>query len=76
MRPRPTIEEANTLVLSVSELRILTGRRQRNRVIEWLVENGIRHYTGADGWPRVLHSDLRGEGKVKYTELRTRPRLG
>jgi hypothetical protein len=42
-----------SLCLSRSELRELSGYRQRSKVVHWLVKNGFRPKVGADGWPRV-----------------------
>lgn len=40
--------------LDRDELRGLTGRHQRAKVLAWLQGNGYRYEIAADGWPRVL----------------------
>lgn len=47
----------------------LTGYRMKSMQIQWLRNNGIRHFIARDGHPRVLESDLT-EPKSK---TRTRP---
>lgn len=42
--------------LDRDELRTLTGRHQRAKVIAWLQGNGYRYELAADGWPRVLRA--------------------
>lgn len=50
--------EARGLFLNRDELRELTGRRQRLKVIAWLTTSGYRFEVAADGWPRVLRAAL------------------
>lgn len=50
--------EARGLFLNRDELRELTGRRQRLKMIAWLTTSGYRFEVAADGWPRVLRAAL------------------
>lgn len=47
-----------SLRLSRTEIRDLTGTPQRVRQVRFLVDNGIRHYLDAHGWPVVLRSTI------------------
>lgn len=48
------------LCLSRESMRELCGTPYRDRQQEFLVLNGIPHYKGLDGWPRVLWATLEG----------------
>ena len=48
------------LCLSRESMRELCGTPYKDRQQEFLVLNGIPHYKGLDGWPRVLWSTLEG----------------
>ncbi len=46
--------------LSRDEIRDLTRTPQRKRQAKFLIQNGIRHYLDAHGWPVVLWSAVEG----------------
>lgn len=48
------------LCLSRESMRELCGTPYKDRQMEFLVLNGVPHYKGLDGWPRVLWSTLEG----------------
>ena len=48
------------LCLSRESMRELCGTPYKDRQLEFLVLNGVPHYKGLDGWPRVLWSTLEG----------------
>lgn len=43
-----------SMFLEISELKRLTGAKQRKRMIEWLILNQYPHTVGLDGYPVVL----------------------
>jgi len=56
------------MFLTNEQLKNFTGWKRKSHVCKWLKENHIRHFIGADGWPRVLVSDLesrQNHGRVK-----------
>lgn len=60
--------------LDREELRTLSGRHQRAKVIAWLQGNGYRYELAADGWPRVLRAAVEQRlmaepGKRKVTKI-------
>jgi hypothetical protein len=57
--------------LSRDELRELTGRHHRSKVIEWLQQNGYRFDEAADGWPRVLTAAV--EARLMPTARQRKP---
>lgn len=58
---RQNNEATTTAVcLSREELRDLCGTPYREKQLEFLILNGISHYKGLDGRPRVLWSTLEG----------------
>ena len=46
------------LLLTPAEVAELSGYTRPSRQIVWLTRQGIRHYVGADGRPRVLREAL------------------
>ena len=55
------------ICLSREEMRDLCGTPLKERQFEFLRSNGIRHYKGLDGRPRVVRSAVEGNdvgGKV------------
>ena len=64
------------MFLTRDELADLTERKQRRKVIEWLIENGYKFDLAADGWPKVLRAAV--EAKLmtvggKRTNRKTEP---
>lgn len=51
---------SGALCLSRESMRELCGTPYKERQQEFLVLNGIPHYKGLDGWPRVLWATLEG----------------
>ena len=51
---------ADGLALSKKEVAQLCRTPQRARQIAFLLQNGIRHYLDAHGWPVVLRSTVDG----------------
>ena len=45
-----------SLCLTRDELTELTGRKQRAKIAEWLIDNGYKFDLAADGWPKVLRA--------------------
>ncbi|WP_117310006.1 DUF4224 domain-containing protein [Stenotrophomonas sp. G4] len=56
---------ASALCLSRHSMRELCGTPYRDRQQEFLVLNGIPHFKGLDGWPRVLWATLEGGDDVE-----------
>ena len=42
------------ICLTREELKELSGYRMPSKIRGWLQDNGIKHFIGADGWPRVM----------------------
>ena len=42
------------ICLSRDELIELSGYKMPSKISVWLRNNGLKHFIGADGWPRVL----------------------
>lgn len=42
------------MFLEISELKRLTGAKQKRKMIEWLILNQYPHTIGLDGWPVVM----------------------
>ena len=55
------------MLLTRKELHDLTGYERPSRQIRWLRQYGIRFFEGADGYPRVLRSDLENKEKKRTT---------
>ena len=53
------------MLLTRKELRDLTGYERPSRQIRWLRQYGIRFFEAADGYPRVLRSDLENKEKKR-----------
>ncbi|HHA2785309.1 TPA: DUF4224 domain-containing protein [Stenotrophomonas maltophilia] len=56
---------AGALCLSRDSMRELCGTPYKDRQQEFLVLNGIPHFKGLDGWPRVLWATLEGDSEVE-----------
>lgn len=56
---------AGALCLSRESMRELCDTPYKDRQLAFLVLNGIPHFKGLDGWPRVLWSTLEGETDVE-----------
>lgn len=54
--------------LSREERRDLCGSPFKEKQYAFLRQNGIRHYKGLDGWPRVLRSTIEGTGHSEKDE--------
>lgn len=53
-----TTAQADSLILSRSEIFELSGYRRPSDQIKWLLAQGICHYVGSDGYPRVIRRAL------------------
>lgn len=51
------------LCLSRDEIAELTRAQTRKRQIAFLVQNGIRHYVDAHGWPVVTRASVEGRAE-------------
>lgn len=49
------------MLLTRAEVVDLTGLQRKSRQIRWLREQGIRHWVGADGHPRVPRAEIEGQ---------------
>ncbi|PZS42721.1 DUF4224 domain-containing protein [Stenotrophomonas maltophilia] len=56
---------AGALCLSRESMRELCGTPYKERQLAFLVLNGIPHFKGLDGWPRVLWATLEGDSEVE-----------
>lgn len=54
--------------LSREELRSLCGTPFKDKQLEFLILNGIPHYKGLDGRPRVLWSTLEGASEASVAK--------
>lgn len=63
------------MLLSVAELVLLTGYKQRRHMIRWLRENGFAFRIGADGYPRVLEEHVRIQLSGVAAKPRNKPNL-
>ena len=50
-----------SMFLTRDELADLTERKQKRKVIAWLVENGYKFELAADGWPKVLRAAVKAK---------------
>ena len=57
-----------SLALTRDEVHELSGYIKPGKQIEWLRNNGIRFYVGADGYPRVLRVVIENKPAEKKTE--------
>jgi hypothetical protein len=55
------------MLLTRKELHKLTGYERPSAQIRWLRQYGIRFFEAADGYPRVLRSDLENKEKSRGT---------
>jgi len=53
------------LCLSRQEIRDLCRTPIKARQVAFLVQNGIRHYLDAHGWPVVLRATVEGDSSAK-----------
>jgi len=58
-----------SLCLSRDEIAELTRAQTRKRQVAFLVQNGIRHYVDAHGWPVVTRAAV--EGVHEQAQTRT-----
>ncbi|HIE5924957.1 TPA: DUF4224 domain-containing protein [Stenotrophomonas maltophilia] len=56
---------AGALCLSRETMRELCDTPYKDRQLAFLVLNGIPHFKGLDGWPRVLWATLEGDSDVE-----------
>lgn len=56
------------MVYSKKELKAFTGYERPSKQIDWLRREGVRFFVGADGYPRVLKSDLENKQNQRRTE--------
>lgn len=57
---KQAINPAGAVCLSREEMRDLCGTPYATKQMEFLILNGIAHYKGLDGRPRVLWATLEG----------------
>lgn len=62
----------STLFLTRDELTDLTERKQKAKVIAWLISNGYKFDLSADGWPKVLRAAV--ESKLMAASSKRPPR--
>ncbi|MEN5419037.1 DUF4224 domain-containing protein [Stenotrophomonas sp. TWI169] len=60
---------AGALCLSRETMRELCDTPYKDRQLAFLVLNGIPHYKGLDGWPRVLWAALEGGDDVETEKV-------
>jgi hypothetical protein len=41
------------MLLSIEELKELSGRKNKSKIKEWLRSKGVNYLEGADGYPKV-----------------------
>lgn len=58
------------LCLSRDEIAELTRAQTRRRQVAFLVQNGIRHYVDAHGWPVVTRAAVEGMPEPAQTAPR------
>jgi hypothetical protein len=66
----------SNLFLTRDELADLTERKQKGKVIAWLVNNGYKFDLAADGWPKVLRAAVESKlmaASGKRTSRKTEP---
>lgn len=56
-----------SLCLSRDEIAELTRAQTRKRQVAFLVQNGIRHYVDAHGWPVVTRAAVEGTPESAQT---------
>ncbi|WP_312318892.1 DUF4224 domain-containing protein [Stenotrophomonas sp.] len=61
---------ATDVCLSREEMRSLCGTPYREKQLEFLILNGIAHYKGLDGRPRVLWATLEGAPDASVAQAR------
>ncbi len=63
------------MLLSIEELKELTGLKRYSKMIEWLRSKGIRYIEGADGIPKVskehIESILCGNAIISSQKRKT-----
>lgn len=58
------------VILTVPELKELTGCKQRARMIRQLQQMGVTYHIAADGWPRVHEAAVAGHSVVSLSARR------
>lgn len=62
------------MLLSVEELKELSGRKNKSKIKEWLHTKGLVFLEGADGYPKVskeyIEQMLNGSVQIKRTNKR------
>lgn len=57
------------MLLSVEELKELSGRKNKSKIKEWLRTKGVNFLEGADGYPKVskqcIEDMLKGNVQIK-----------
>ncbi len=60
------------MLLSIEELKELSGRKNKSKIKEWLRSKGVNYLEGADGYPRVskeyIEAMLNGNISIKNSE--------
>jgi hypothetical protein len=58
------------LLLSVEELKELSGRKNKSKIKDWLRTKGVNYLEGADGYPKVskelVEEILKGNIGIKH----------
>lgn len=62
-----------SLCLSRDEIAELTRAQTRKRQVAFLVQNGIRHYVDAHGWPVVTRAAVEGTPEPAQTAKPWKP---
>lgn len=59
------------MLLSVEELKELSGRKNKSKIKDWLRTKGVIFLEGADGYPKVskeyMQDMLKGNAEIKQT---------
>lgn len=65
-------------LLTTNDIQALTGYRRPSKQIGWLKQYGVRFFVAADGYPRVLKSDLEKpkDQRVKSPDFNALKHLG
>lgn len=62
------------MLLTVEELKELSGRKQKSKIKDWLRSKGIDYLDGADGTPKVskelVENILQGKIEVRQSSQR------
>ncbi|WP_102945264.1 DUF4224 domain-containing protein [Stenotrophomonas sp. VV52] len=64
---------ADSPYLSRDDIKDLCRTPQRKRQAAFLIQNGIRHYLDAHGWPVVLWSAIEGTPEPKKAPAEWKP---